>query len=48
VERLVRTVVDGLIAQLATEPASDGLIARLATEPATPATSLLENLADRL
>jgi hypothetical protein len=25
----------------------DGLIARLAAEPATPATSLLENLADR-
>jgi hypothetical protein len=26
----------------------DGLIARLAAEPATPATSLLENLADQL
>jgi hypothetical protein len=35
VERLARTVVDGLIA-------------RLAAEPATPATSLLENLADQL
>jgi hypothetical protein len=35
VERLARTVVDGLIA-------------RLATEPATPATSLLESLADQL
>ena len=34
-ERLARTVVDGLIA-------------RLAAEPATPATSLLENLADQL
>ena len=35
VERLARTVVDGLIA-------------RLAAEPATPASSLLENLADQL
>jgi hypothetical protein len=35
VERLAHTVVDGLIA-------------RLAVEPATPATSLLENLADQL
>jgi hypothetical protein len=35
VERLAHTVVDGLIA-------------RLAAEPATPATSLLENLADQL
>jgi hypothetical protein len=35
VEQLARTVVDGLIA-------------RLAAEPATPATSLLEHLADQL
>jgi hypothetical protein len=35
VERLAHTVVDGLIA-------------RLAAEPATPASSLLENLADQL